>query len=143
MWNPFAAIKNKIAGKAAAALLETPIDPSAAQAALGGADGLKDLEKKGLLSKFYRHWKDPAFLKQLKTITTRMQADGVNIKDTKAVQAWIKAHEKEVESGQFADSTQNDKPQTYVKTTPDVGRNDPCTCGSGKKYKKCCGAKNA
>ena len=22
---------------------------------------------------------------------------------------------------------------------PKVGRNDPCTCGSGKKYKKCCG----
>jgi len=21
-----------------------------------------------------------------------------------------------------------------------VGRNDPCPCGSGKKYKKCCGA---
>ncbi|MGL6105147.1 SEC-C metal-binding domain-containing protein [Romboutsia sp.] len=20
-----------------------------------------------------------------------------------------------------------------------MGRNDPCTCGSGKKYKKCCG----
>ncbi|RLB94265.1 MAG: hypothetical protein DRH26_01740, partial [Deltaproteobacteria bacterium] len=20
-----------------------------------------------------------------------------------------------------------------------VGRNEPCTCGSGKKYKKCCG----
>jgi SEC-C motif-containing protein len=25
------------------------------------------------------------------------------------------------------------------KLTPDVGRNDPCVCGSGKKYKKCCG----
>ena len=24
--------------------------------------------------------------------------------------------------------------------TEKVGRNDPCTCGSGKKYKKCCGA---
>jgi preprotein translocase subunit SecA len=24
--------------------------------------------------------------------------------------------------------------------TPKVGRNDPCPCGSGKKYKKCCGA---
>lgn len=24
-----------------------------------------------------------------------------------------------------------------------VGRNDPCTCGSGKKYKKCCGKSNA
>jgi uncharacterized protein YecA (UPF0149 family) len=22
------------------------------------------------------------------------------------------------------------------------GRNDPCPCGSGKKYKKCCGAKD-
>jgi uncharacterized protein YecA (UPF0149 family) len=21
-----------------------------------------------------------------------------------------------------------------------IGRNDPCSCGSGKKYKKCCGA---
>ena len=26
-----------------------------------------------------------------------------------------------------------------VKSGPDVGRNDPCPCGSGKKYKKCCG----
>ena len=25
------------------------------------------------------------------------------------------------------------------KETPKVGRNDPCTCGSGKKYKNCCG----
>ena len=26
------------------------------------------------------------------------------------------------------------------RSTPKVGRNDPCPCGSGKKYKKCCGA---
>jgi uncharacterized protein YecA (UPF0149 family) len=26
------------------------------------------------------------------------------------------------------------------RDTPKVGRNDPCPCGSGKKYKKCCGA---
>jgi len=30
------------------------------------------------------------------------------------------------------------KPQTVVKDRK-VGRNDPCICGSGKKYKKCCG----
>jgi len=30
-------------------------------------------------------------------------------------------------------------PRTVVKSKS-VGRNDPCTCGSGKKYKKCCGA---
>lgn len=29
--------------------------------------------------------------------------------------------------------------KTLVKP-PKVGRNDPCTCGSGKKFKKCCGA---
>ncbi|HRK01828.1 MAG TPA: YchJ family protein [Oligoflexia bacterium] len=26
-----------------------------------------------------------------------------------------------------------------VRQGPKVGRNDPCTCGSGKKFKKCCG----
>ena len=30
-------------------------------------------------------------------------------------------------------------PETYVRTTPKIGRNDPCPCGSGKKYKFCCG----
>jgi preprotein translocase subunit SecA len=27
-----------------------------------------------------------------------------------------------------------------VRSGPKVGRNDPCPCGSGKKYKACCGA---
>jgi len=27
-----------------------------------------------------------------------------------------------------------------VREGPKVGRNDPCSCGSGKKFKKCCGA---
>ncbi len=31
------------------------------------------------------------------------------------------------------------KPQTHIREEPKIGRNDPCTCGSGKKYKKCCG----
>ena len=30
--------------------------------------------------------------------------------------------------------------QTVRRETPKIGRNDPCPCGSGKKYKKCCGA---
>ncbi|MEK9807107.1 MAG: preprotein translocase subunit SecA [Halieaceae bacterium] len=33
-----------------------------------------------------------------------------------------------------------DKPQTIVRNTPKVGRNDSCPCGSGKKYKQCHGA---
>jgi tetratricopeptide (TPR) repeat protein len=30
------------------------------------------------------------------------------------------------------------KQQTEIRVLPKVGRNDPCPCGSGKKYKKCC-----
>ena len=30
--------------------------------------------------------------------------------------------------------------ETIVRDEPKVGRNDDCTCGSGKKFKKCCGA---
>ncbi|CAN7721500.1 UPF0149 family protein [Caballeronia sp. LjRoot31] len=29
---------------------------------------------------------------------------------------------------------------TVQRAAPKVGRNDPCPCGSGKKFKKCCGA---
>ena len=40
----------------------------------------------------------------------------------------------------FADGTPvAKKPATSKK----VGRNDPCPCGSGKKYKKCCGANDS
>ncbi|MBE1426338.1 preprotein translocase subunit SecA [Desulfomicrobium macestii] len=31
------------------------------------------------------------------------------------------------------------KPDTVRRVDPKVGRNDPCPCGSGQKYKKCCG----
>ena len=38
--------------------------------------------------------------------------------------------------------TLNELNSDYNNTsTPKIGRNDPCNCGSGKKYKKCCGSK--
>ncbi len=30
---------------------------------------------------------------------------------------------------------------TFIREAPKVGRNDPCPCGSGRKFKKCCGRK--
>lgn len=38
------------------------------------------------------------------------------------------------------DMLEGSKP--YVRQTQKVGRNDPCPCGSGKKYNKYCGANN-
>jgi len=40
----------------------------------------------------------------------------------------------------MASGQQGEKPRPVRKTAQAVGRNDPCPCGSGKKYKKCCGA---
>jgi len=31
-------------------------------------------------------------------------------------------------------------PSAPTKASPKVGRNEPCPCGSGKKFKKCCGS---
>ncbi|RAZ95039.1 hypothetical protein DK853_32050, partial [Klebsiella oxytoca] len=28
---------------------------------------------------------------------------------------------------------------TYTRSQRKIGRNEPCPCGSGKKYKNCCG----
>tara|TARA_R110000803_G_scaffold176305_1_gene238764 strand:+ start:842 stop:1021 length:180 start_codon:yes stop_codon:yes gene_type:complete len=30
------------------------------------------------------------------------------------------------------------KPPQYIRDKPKIGRNTQCSCGSGKKYKKCC-----
>lgn len=32
---------------------------------------------------------------------------------------------------------------TFHNPLPDIGRNEPCPCKSGKKYKRCCGLKQA
>ena len=34
---------------------------------------------------------------------------------------------------------QDDKPDPIKRDSPKIGRNDPCPCGSGKKYKRCHG----
>lgn len=40
----------------------------------------------------------------------------------------------------FSHSDGSTLKQPAVRSEKKVGRNDPCTCGSGRKYKKCCGA---
>lgn len=39
----------------------------------------------------------------------------------------------------FDDDYAYEPPLTFRREGPKVGRNAPCPCGSGKKYKKCCG----
>ena len=46
---------------------------------------------------------------------------------------------RELEQARMAGATNGNKPQQVVRGSAKVGRNDPCPCGSGKKYKKCHG----
>lgn len=50
-------------------------------------------------------------------------------------------HEDQVSNLQFSGSSDSApaKKEPYRRKQVKVGRNDPCPCGSGKKYKKCCG----
>ncbi|MHC4517160.1 MAG: SEC-C metal-binding domain-containing protein, partial [Planctomycetota bacterium] len=71
---------------------------------------------------------------------------------TRARSVWNVSRTSHDEVGQFAMAERQraaaQAPQGEQKVKqirleqPKVGRNDPCPCGSGKKYKKCCG-KNA
>ncbi len=148
-WNPFkkqetqpqpSAPDHKAAGVAAPpAKKETkpPAEPAMPKELEGAVP-------KGMMGKFYRMWKNPAFLKQLQVLSAHMAKDGVNIKDMEAVKAWLEKNKADIEAGKYKDLPQEGaKPQTYERTGPEVGRNDPCPCGSGKKYKKCHGATEA
>jgi len=50
---------------------------------------------------------------------------------------WINMALQECES--FLKSDILDEPIMSIGRVSKVGRNEPCTCGSGKKFKKCCG----
>jgi preprotein translocase subunit SecA len=48
-------------------------------------------------------------------------------------------HQQTQNMGLSQDSNQNGEHTPFVRDKPKIGRNDPCPCGSGKKYKRCHG----
>ena len=58
----------------------------------------------------------------------------VDINDDREVKKWMKKHPEVLQGGEAV------KVETVRREEPKTGRNNPCPCGSGKKYKKCCGA---
>ena len=127
IWNPF-----KKKQKPAAAP-----KPSAAK-----ADQKESIEERiereidALPSMLKGKLKDPEVKKRFIDIAKRMEKDGVDFKSIRQMKKWMKQHEAELraeQGGQVA------KVETVVHEGPRIGRNDPCPCGSGKKYKKCCG----
>jgi len=55
-------------------------------------------------------------------------------------EAFQRRKRRELEQARMAGSGEYQPVQQVVRGGDKIGRNDPCPCGSGKKYKKCCGA---
>ncbi|HEY1802752.1 MAG TPA: preprotein translocase subunit SecA [Terriglobales bacterium] len=55
-------------------------------------------------------------------------------------EAFQRKKKRELEHARMAGAGEREPVQQVVRSAAKVGRNDSCPCGSGKKYKKCCGA---
>ena len=55
-------------------------------------------------------------------------------------EAFQRKKKRELEQARMAGAGESQTIQQIVRSGDKIGRNDPCPCGSGKKYKKCCGA---
>jgi len=77
--------------------------------------------------------KDPTLKERFIKVAKQMEADGVDMTSPSAMRKWAKANQKKIREQEYGTV----KPIVKAK---EPGRNDPCPCGSGKKYKKCCGA---
>ena len=51
----------------------------------------------------------------------------------------LNARHAQAQSQTAVSSRSESENQQIRRTSPKIGRNDPCPCGSGKKYKNCCG----
>jgi hypothetical protein len=84
--------------------------------------------------------KDPANWGMAKTIAMQAYAEGVEPGSQDQLDAFVARYNARMMSPL---AEPDEKPwiedEPYVRSEPKIGRNDPCPCGSGKKYKKCCG----
>jgi hypothetical protein len=72
-------------------------------------------------------------------VLARLAEDSGNrlVADTVAEMGWWACFQ---EGGRSAPKRDPAPSPPIVKAAPKVGRNEPCPCGSGRKFKKCCGA---
>ena len=86
---------------------------------------------------------DPANWGMGKSFAMRAEADGVDITDLHSMRQYmLESNLKMLQERTMAESSDYEPPVPISEIPAKVGRNTPCPCGSGKKYKKCCGAIN-
>ncbi len=95
-----------------------------------------------------RSWVDACMRESFEASRQQMVVQGKTyMRDAETEMAWWAAFAEDpadaktqsAESDDF-DRLSHTSTEPVVRSGPKIGRNDPCPCGSGKKYKKCCGA---
>lgn len=96
-----------------------------------------------------KRWAEKTDWKKLEIISIEKGEKGdstgiVEFKAYSAVDNTIQVHHERASFAKkngkwFFEDGEPVSPEQIVRETPKTGRNDPCPCGSGKKYKKCCG----
>lgn len=117
---------------------------------------LRWLESEGILAdtsglvETIRGWADtivangmnPQYWGMGKSFMMQARADGVDTQDEQAVQRYIPEYNRRRMGRKLSaqpDLRDLSPPIPIVEQSPKIGRNAPCPCGSGRKYKKCCG----
>lgn len=130
MWNPFKKKSTPAAETATAPKADKPAKKESIEERI-------EREIESLPAMIKNKLKDPQIKQRFIDIAKRMEKDGVDFKSIRQMKKWMKEHEAELRA---ENATGVQKVETVVHDGPRIGRNDPCPCGSGKKYKKCCGA---
>lgn len=129
--------------QAGALMLEFPREPyreqllDFARQQVGGQDAAFDVDD---VRQAYEHptapqwdrFKDPWNFYSPSEIATRQ---------TRWAEEEARAAARQIETLNAQSTSDDAMPEyldTYVRETPKVGRNEPCPCGSGKKFKQCC-----
>jgi hypothetical protein len=115
-----------------AQLPQPPLPPAKSTAQKTDEDLAEELNK--MSPEILSQAKTPQMRKMVIDLYRKMLVAGVDVEDEKEVKKWIRKHPEAANGGEVR------KIETVKRAGPKVGRNDPCTCGSGKKHKKCCGA---
>ena len=117
---------------------------------------LRWLESEGILAdtsslvETVRGWADtivangmnPQYWGMAKSFMMQAGADGVDTQDEQALQRYIAEYNLRLMGRNLSaqpDLRDLSPPMPIVEQSPKIGRNAPCPCGSGRKYKKCCG----
>ncbi len=139
-----------IAGKAKAPTAEALMRSRYTAYAKGAVDHILSscVQDDGIDAEATRDWSESADWKGLTIVRTEKGGPG----DDEGVVEFVARYEMDGlkeehhetarfvrEGGAWLYDSGEVKTATVVRATPKVGRNEKCPCGSGKKYKQCCG----